>query len=808
MGEANGVIRYYTYDPFGRNVRTEKADGSSSSRTPVSESVYNAFGDVALSALYTNANDVATETYAYDSFGRKLLTVNALGVETVTAYDANGNVVSESGATYPVRYAYDAQGRRTAMWTNRSGDEWDMTRWAYDPATGLCTSKTYADGSEERYVYAADGKLLQTIYPNGERKENTYDNRGLLAGVSYSQEGSVGHSITYDVFGNVNSASDAAGRSWLYAYDASSHLIGETVEAGVESELMRFVDETGRAAGWSLSVADTKMGGVSYAYDTDGLLSSLKVTNSVGRALTIAYSYQNGYNVGYGVHLPSGAVFTREVVRDPYRRDLVAACRSKFAGAILADYAYSRDAVGKPVSRNGDSFGYNARAEVVRANVAGLESAYDWDGIGNAISYSQETVTNYYEANCLNQYTVAPIAVSYDDNGNAVRVGKWVYSFDGENRMTLASPVETTNGSLRVRNVYDYRNRRIAKTVERFDGSEWFVVENRDFIYDGWNLIFENRQTFNGTEVVTNTVEYFWGTDISDSFKGAGGIGGLVAVSRNGVFYLPVYDDNGNVMKYVDEAGNIVAEYAYDAFGRIIQESGSLASEFAHRFSTKYFDSETGMSDFGRRFYVPDLRRWLNRDPIGEEGGPNVYMAMNNSLTCSVDLLGMLVIVSCDPNPDDDKDFIPSKSGSGKPPRAVTKHYGTCKFSCDSDCKIKVTGNITLWMEKLKSSSSRWLERFSQYDGMNRPDEEANAMAHEMDHFTTWRTFLDFVRTANNYEGKKFDNCKEKAAALNARYSELYNMTKTHSQSFDNKPWNKGGQYSNHPLDTSKLTWE
>ena len=90
---------------------------------------------------------------------RKVSTINALGDEMQTAYDAHGNVIAESGATYPVRYAYDSQGRRVAM--NRSGDEWDMTRWTYDPATGLCTSKIYEDGSVVTYEYTPDG-LLET----------------------------------------------------------------------------------------------------------------------------------------------------------------------------------------------------------------------------------------------------------------------------------------------------------------------------------------------------------------------------------------------------------------------------------------------------------------------------------------------------------------------------------------------------------------------------------------------------------------------------------------------------------------------
>ena len=47
---------------------------------------------------------------------------------------------------------------------------------------------------------------------------------------------------------------------------------------------------------------------------------------------------------------------------------------------------------------------------------------------------------------------------------------------------------------------------------------------------------------------------------------GAGGVGGLVAVSVDGDFYFPGYDNNGNVIGYWHEEGDLVAEYAYDAF--------------------------------------------------------------------------------------------------------------------------------------------------------------------------------------------------------------------------------------------------
>jgi uncharacterized protein RhaS with RHS repeats len=41
--------------------------------------------------------------------------------------------------------------------------------------------------------------------------------------------------------------------------------------------------------------------------------------------------------------------------------------------------------------------------------------------------------------------------------------------------------------------------------------------------------------------------------------------------------------------------------------------------------STKFRDTETGLVDYGNRFYSPALGRFLNRDPIEEAGGINLY---------------------------------------------------------------------------------------------------------------------------------------------------------------------------------------
>ena len=162
----------------------------------------------------------------------------------------------------------------------------------------------------------------------------------------------------------------------------------------------------------------------------------------------------------------------------------------------------------------------------------------------------------------------------------------------------------------------------------------------RTFVYDDWNLIHETIYTIDGGTTNTTEVQYFWGIDLSGTIQGAGGVGGLLAVSRNGQLYFPSFDNNGNVTKYIDESGNVVAAYEYDDFGRTISQSGPLADFFRHRFSTKYYDPETGLYYYGYRFYSPDWRIWLNRDSHEEDGGYNLYAFCENSPLTRYDING------------------------------------------------------------------------------------------------------------------------------------------------------------------------
>ena len=168
------------------------------------------------------------------------------------------------------------------------------------------------------------------------------------------------------------------------------------------------------------------------------------------------------------------------------------------------------------------------------------------------------------------------------------------------------------------------------------------------YLWDGWNIFKEVLDT--APLSVTNY--YTWGPDLSGTMQGAGGVGGLVAVttvsSENPqyVTHFPCYDANGNITEYAATNGTVAARYAYDAFGSITAQSGPMADTFTHRFSTKPFDAETGLVMFQLRPYDPPTGRFIGRDPIEEEGGINLYALCENDPINTLDINGLVSLVN------------------------------------------------------------------------------------------------------------------------------------------------------------------
>ena len=122
---------------------------------------------------------------------------------------------------------------------------------------------------------------------------------------------------------------------------------------------------------------------------------------------------------------------------------------------------------------------------------------------------------------------------------------------------------------------------------------------------------------------------------------GAGGVGALLVVVNDSENYYPSYDGNSNIVEYTDENQTSIAKFEYSPFGAVKIESGSMVDELNYRFSTKYFDKDTNLIVYRYRNYNPQTGKWQTRDPIGEEGGYNLYGYTNNESIQKYDVLGM-----------------------------------------------------------------------------------------------------------------------------------------------------------------------
>ncbi len=66
-----------------------------------------------------------------------------------------------------------------------------------------------------------------------------------------------------------------------------------------------------------------------------------------------------------------------------------------------------------------------------------------------------------------------------------------------------------------------------------------------------------------------------------------------------------------------------------------------MAEANLYRFSSKELHGNSGFIYYLYRFYDPNLQRWLNRDPIADNGGINLFAFVGNEPTDYADSLGL-----------------------------------------------------------------------------------------------------------------------------------------------------------------------
>jgi RHS repeat-associated protein len=228
---------------------------------------------------------------------------------------------------------------------------------------------------------------------------------------------------------------------------------------------------------------------------------------------------------------------------------------------------------------------------------------------------------------------------SYDLNGNLLSDGTRYFVYDDENELISV----TVSNAWQSQFVYDGKMRRRIEKDYSWNTSSWLETNEIHFIYDG-NLVIQERDVNNNPQVT-----YTRGNDLSGTLQRAGGIGSLLARTVNGQpiggssFANAYYhaDGNGNVTMLIYSNQLTAAKYLYDPFGSTLSMSGPLAGANRYQFSSKEWNANSGLYYYLYRFYDPNLQRWLNRDPIEEWGGYNLYEMTDNNPVNEVDLFGL-----------------------------------------------------------------------------------------------------------------------------------------------------------------------
>jgi RHS repeat-associated protein len=172
-------------------------------------------------------------------------------------------------------------------------------------------------------------------------------------------------------------------------------------------------------------------------------------------------------------------------------------------------------------------------------------------------------------------------SITYDEIGNPLSYRGMTMSWTGRRLNSI------TNSGVSNSYLYDANGIRIRKTV----GST--VTE-----------YFTNGSTILAEKTGSNVLWYIYDSD-----------GEILGFTYNGTPYYYIKNVQGDVYKVVNASGSVVASYTYDAWGKVLSATGSMANTNPIRYRSYYYDAETGFYYVSSRYYDPEIGRWISTEP-------------------------------------------------------------------------------------------------------------------------------------------------------------------------------------------------
>nr|MBQ4456365.1 RHS repeat-associated core domain-containing protein [Clostridia bacterium] len=358
-------------------------------------------------------------------------------------------------------------------------------------------------------------------------------------------------------------------------------------------------------------------------YDAIGRVSSRTVT-AAGHAFATAYGYVAGNN-GSGNTTTLISSLTQTGESFTYTYDDVGNIASVVQNNKTTAYTY--DALGQLIRVDDEND--------TTSGTAGTTWTYEYDRGGNILEKKRyayttgtlgtalETVTYTYDTTWKDKLVgYGNTTIEYDNIGNPTKAGTktgevWgsdTWYFTWEKGRQLKQMVKSgTTAAFK----YNSEGLRVQKTVNN-------VVTN--YTLHGKNIVHMTQGS--------NSLHFFY--DASNRPAIVEWNNGVTAAK-----YAYIQNLQGDIVGIVDSNGTEVVKYTYDAWGKVLSATGSLASTLGtvqpFRYKGYVYDVETGLYYLRSRYYRPELYRFVSADALINT---NLFGYCGNNPICRVDSSG------------------------------------------------------------------------------------------------------------------------------------------------------------------------
>ncbi len=567
------------------------------------------------------------------------LVVESPGVFAVTnEYDVEGRLVRTVQGDRETTFAYAAAGCLASV-TDALGRSVDTVH----DAVGRTTFSTLPDGSAVSNVYDRSESPISTTLPHGETHAFGWTPVGLPSSYTAPEAPDAGRRLdrAYDAAREQTALVKPDGTVVSNLYDSAGRLAAVVATRGEEEEWSALsYDQAGR-----LEYVWSENGESVYEYD-----SFLKMAEGSGGFWT-DYEYDDDFRV-------SKKTFST-YLQDEY--------------ALLAEIEVAYDGDGDVVRVGELSVDRNpATGFVESTTLGGVSDARAYNGYGEMSDYSA----------AFGDADLYRMSVARDRLGRVVEREERVlagdavtsrYAYDLRGRLVSV----TTNGVVSETYAYDANGNRLGGEYDAQDRQRTFgdatyaydlngSMTNRNGVALAWNLFGrlvsvggvtygrDERQrirrkdiagvpakewTWSGSQLA---MEHDCAADETSIFVYAGATAPAY-MFRGESTYRIVADNQGSVRLVVDAATGVVAQRLdYDSFGRVIRDTNPGFQPFG--FQGGLYDPDTGLVEFGCRWYDAQTGRWISKDPILLDGGWNVYAFCGNDPVNRTDPSGTFVI--------------------------------------------------------------------------------------------------------------------------------------------------------------------